>query len=187
MNLEFLPAIILILNSIFAVTIVFFERRNPTAALAWLVVLFSLPSIGFVLYLIFGQNYTRQRMFVIKEQEDRRFLRETFEEQYREFTDRRYRFATPEAEEFRETIVLLLRNNRAFLTEENRIDLYTRGEDGGHATTSTSSTSSSTTTTSGGPSSALSLRRRARVSRSASSSTRWGQGPGAGRGRRSRN
>ncbi|MDD3933774.1 MAG: PLDc N-terminal domain-containing protein, partial [Methanoculleus sp.] len=70
MKLEFLPAIILVLNTVFAVTIVFFERRNPTAALAWLVVLFSLPSVGFVLYLLFGQNYTRQRMFVIKEKED---------------------------------------------------------------------------------------------------------------------
>ncbi|WP_292392545.1 cardiolipin synthase [Methanoculleus sp. UBA303] len=129
MNLEFLPAIILILNSIFAVTVVFFERRNPTAALAWLVVLFSLPSVGFVLYLLFGQNYTRQRMFVIKEKEDRRFLREAFEEQHREFTGRRYRFTTSEAAEFRDTIVLLLRNNRAFLTEENRVDIYTRGDE----------------------------------------------------------
>jgi cardiolipin synthase len=128
-NLEFLPAIILILNSIFAVTVVFFERRNPTAALAWLVVLFSLPSVGFVLYLLFGQNYTRQRMFVIKEKEDRRFLREAFEEQHREFTGRRYRFTTSEAAEFRDTIVLLLRNNRAFLTEENRVDIYTRGDE----------------------------------------------------------
>ena len=129
MKLEFLPAIILVLNTVFAVTIVFFERRNPTAALAWLVVLFSLPSVGFVLYLLFGQNYTRQRMFVIKEKEDRRFLLEAFEEQHREFTGRRYRFTTSEAAEFRDTIVLLLRNNRAFLTEENRVDLYTRGDE----------------------------------------------------------
>ncbi|MCK9276849.1 MAG: cardiolipin synthase [Methanoculleus sp.] len=129
MNLEFLPAIILILNSIFAVTVVFFERRNPTAALAWLVVLFSLPSVGFVLYLLFGQNYTRQRMFVIKEKEDQRFLREAFEEQHREFTGRRYRFTTPEAAEFRDTIVLLLQNNRAFLTEKNRVDISTRGDE----------------------------------------------------------
>ena len=41
MHLEFLPVVILVLNTVFAVTIVFFERRNPTAALAWLVVLFT--------------------------------------------------------------------------------------------------------------------------------------------------
>jgi len=129
MALEIILAIILVLNVIFAVTIVFFERRNPTAALAWLVVLFSLPSIGFVLYLLFGQNYTRQKMFVVKREEDRRFLQEVFLEQYREFADPHYRFSTPEAEEFRETIFLLLQNNRAFLTGGNRVDLYTRGKD----------------------------------------------------------
>ncbi len=129
MELEISIAVILILNVIFAVTIVFFERRNPTAAMAWLMVLFLLPPVGFFLYLLFGQNYTRQRMFVVKEREDRRFLREVFEEQHREFADPRYRFTTPEATAFRETIVLLLRNNRAFLTEKNRVDVYTRGED----------------------------------------------------------
>ncbi|WP_342771738.1 PLDc N-terminal domain-containing protein, partial [Methanoculleus sp. UBA300] len=57
MELEISIAVILILNVIFAVTIVFFERRNPTAAMAWLMVLFLLPPVGFFLYLLFGQNY----------------------------------------------------------------------------------------------------------------------------------
>jgi len=129
MELELSIGFILALNVIFAVTIVFFERRNPTSTTAWLMVLFFLPPVGFVLYLLFGQNYTRQRMFVIKEYEDRCFLQETFEEQHRALADNRHRFTTPEAEEFRDTIFLLLRNNRACLTEGNRVDIYTRGED----------------------------------------------------------
>lgn len=129
MELEFLLSIILILNVVFAVIIVFFERRNPTAAMAWLMVLFFLPPIGFFLYLLLGQNYTRQRMFVVKREEDRRFLREVFEEQYNELADRRCRLTTPEAEEFRETIFLLLQNNRAFLTEKNLVDVSTVGEE----------------------------------------------------------
>ncbi len=129
MELELLLSVILVLNGIFAVTVVFFERRSPTATMAWLMVLFFLPAVGFALYLIFGQNYTRQRMFVVKEQEDRSFLREIFEVQYRALTGGSHRFATPEAKEFRDAIFLLLRNNRAYLTEENRVDLYTRGED----------------------------------------------------------
>ena len=129
MAFEIVFALILVLNIVFAITIVFFERRNPTAAMAWLMILFFLPPLGFALYLIFGQNYTREKMFVVKGEEDRRFLQEVFLAQYREFADSRYRFSTPEAKEFRETIFLLLKNNRAFLTEKNRIDLYTRGED----------------------------------------------------------
>ncbi len=129
MGLEFLPVIILALNVIFAVTIVFFERRNPTATTAWLVVLFLLPPVGFALYLFFGQNYTRQRMFVVKEHEERCFLEGTFEEQHRALAGNHHRFTTPAAEEFRDAISLLLRNNRAYLTEGNRVDVYTRGED----------------------------------------------------------
>ncbi|KLK88624.1 phospholipase D [Methanoculleus sediminis] len=121
--------VILALNVVFAVTIVFFERRNPTATTAWLIVLFLLPPVGFALYVFFGQNYTRQRMFVVKEHEDRCFLQETFEEQHRALASNHHRFATPEAEEYRDAIFLLLQNNRAYLTEGNRVDVYTRGED----------------------------------------------------------
>ncbi len=124
-----LLTIVLVLNIIFAITVVFFERRNPTAAMAWLMVLFLLPPIGFLFYLIFGQNYTRQRMFVIKEEEDRQYLQETLLGQYRELSERTYRFTTPEAAEFRETISLFLKNNRAHLTGRNKVDLYTRGEE----------------------------------------------------------
>ncbi|BBL66971.1 cardiolipin synthase [Methanoculleus chikugoensis] len=128
-ELLLLIGVVLALNVVFAVTIVFFERRNPTATTAWLVVLFLLPPVGFALYLFFGQNYTRQRMFVVKEHEDRCFLQETFEEQHRALAGNHHRFATPAAEEFRDAIFLLLRNNRAYLTEGNRVDVYTRGED----------------------------------------------------------
>lgn len=128
MRLEFLLAVILALNVVFAVTIVFFERRNPTATTAWLVVLFLLPPVGFALYLFFGQNYTRQRMFVVKEHDDRRLLQEIFERQHRSLAARHHPFTTPVAEEFRDTIFLLLQNNQAYLTEGNCVDVYTRGE-----------------------------------------------------------
>ncbi len=127
-ELEIILGIILVLNTLFAVVIVFFERKNPTAALAWLMVLFFLPPIGFALYLIFGQNFTRQKMFAVKEEEDR-YLRAIFEEQHRDLVDRTYRFANPDAEPYRDTIFALLQNNRAFLTEKNRVDLYTDGKE----------------------------------------------------------
>nr|WP_300998837.1 cardiolipin synthase [Methanoculleus sp.] len=41
----------------------------------------------------------------------------------------RWPATTPEAEEFRDGIFLLLRNNRACLTEGNRVDIYIRGKD----------------------------------------------------------
>ena len=127
MGPEFLLAVILVINVVFAVIIVFYERRNPIAAVAWLMALFLIPPIGFVLYLFFGQNYTRRRICAMMEGRD--LLRDLLLAQERTFSDPRHRFTRPEADEFRETILLLLRNDRACLTEKNHLDLYTRGED----------------------------------------------------------
>lgn len=79
----FVAGVIYLLNTIFAVIVLFFERRNPTATLAWLMVLFFLPLIGFVLYLFLGQNYTRQRLFTLKAKDDAA-LRSIFEEQHQQ-------------------------------------------------------------------------------------------------------
>jgi cardiolipin synthase A/B len=128
MDLSLIFGVILLLNIFFGVSVVFFERKSPTSVLAWLMVLFFLPAIGFLLYLLFGQNYTRTRMFALKERGDRR-LRALFEEQHGELADSRFRFDNPDAEAYRDTIFALLRNNRAFLTEKNRVDLYTDGRE----------------------------------------------------------
>ncbi len=55
---------------------------------AGLTVLFFLPPVGFVLYLLFGQNYARQRMFAIEEREGPGVFREIFEENHTVSTGR---------------------------------------------------------------------------------------------------
>jgi cardiolipin synthase len=55
--------IILISDLLFAITIVFFEGKNPAAVWAWLLVLFFLPVAGFVLWVFLGQNYRKKRCF----------------------------------------------------------------------------------------------------------------------------
>ncbi|WP_250987506.1 cardiolipin synthase [Methanoculleus oceani] len=128
MDWSFVVGIIYLLNTIFAVVVIFFERRNPTATLAWLMVLFFLPLIGFVLYLFLGQNYTRQRLFTLKEKDDAT-LGSIFEEQHRRLLEGQYWLSNPEAEQYRDVILALLRSNRALLTQDNRIEIYTDGKE----------------------------------------------------------
>ena len=61
---------IFVINAIFAVMILFFQRKNPRAIWAWLLLLFALPGIGIVIYLLFGtepvherSRYTEPRLF----------------------------------------------------------------------------------------------------------------------------
>ena len=64
---------ILISDLAFAISIVFFERKNPADVWAWLLVLFFLPVLGFILYLFLGQNYRKKKMFQLKQDEDTAF------------------------------------------------------------------------------------------------------------------
>jgi len=128
MDWSFIASIIYILNTFLVIIVIFFERKNPTTTLAWMMVLFFLPLIGFVLYLFLGQNYTRQRLFALKEKDDAT-LKSFFEEQHRKLLEGQYRFSNPEAEQYRDVILTLLQNNHAFLTGDNRIEIYTDGKE----------------------------------------------------------
>ena len=56
-----------VINIVFSVLIIFFQRRNPTTVWAWLLLLNFIPVLGFVLYLVLGQNFHKERMFKMKE------------------------------------------------------------------------------------------------------------------------
>lgn len=55
---------ILWINILFAILLVFFERRNPTTTWLWLMVLAFLPGIGFILYLFIGQDMSKKDLQV---------------------------------------------------------------------------------------------------------------------------
>ena len=55
-----------VINIIFSLIIIFFRRRNPTTVWAWLLLLYFVPILGFVLYLLLGQDFRKERMFKMK-------------------------------------------------------------------------------------------------------------------------
>ena len=52
-----------IINIIFSLLIIFFQRRNPTTVWAWLLLLYFLPVIGFVLFLVLALNFHKDWLF----------------------------------------------------------------------------------------------------------------------------
>lgn len=71
-----MPSIILtaiiIANMFFALVIVFVERKQPLAALVWLLLLLFLPVAGFLFYMFFGQKLLTKRKFRLKREDDMR-------------------------------------------------------------------------------------------------------------------
>ena len=62
--------IITFINLLLGVAIVFFERKSPKSVWAWLLLLYFLPVVGFVFYLLLGADMKKRKMFRIKEVED---------------------------------------------------------------------------------------------------------------------
>ncbi|RQD75696.1 MAG: cardiolipin synthase, partial [Halanaerobium sp. MSAO_Bac5] len=64
MNLfTYLPTAIIILNIIFIILLIFFERRDPTATWGWLLILTLIPVLGFILYLFLGLTPKKRKTF----------------------------------------------------------------------------------------------------------------------------
>lgn len=114
------------LNLALASAIIFLERRDPSATWAWLMVLFFLPFLGFILYLVFGQNLSRQRLF---DWEDKKKIgiEEQISHQKRAIERSIYPFANPHTKENTKLIYMLLSYNDAVLSEDNHVYIYTDG------------------------------------------------------------
>ena len=61
--------IIYVLNAAIAFGLIFFDDKSPTATMAWIMILFLMPVVGLVLYLILSQNIARQQIFRMTEDE----------------------------------------------------------------------------------------------------------------------
>ncbi|MBM7649417.1 cardiolipin synthase [Bacillus ectoiniformans] len=116
------------LNLSFSAVVIFLERRDAAATWAWLMVLFFIPVLGFILYLIFGQNLSRRRLFDWEEKVkigiESRIL-----EQKHEIKNGLYPFQSKDTERHKDTVYMLLRHNDAVLTEDNDLQIFTDGEE----------------------------------------------------------
>ena len=94
---------LLAVNILFSLLIVFFQRRNPTTVWAWLLLLYFIPVLGFVLYLILGQNFHKDRMFKMKEIEGE--LKYAVRRQEESIYRRKLKLRDPEQERFKSLIL----------------------------------------------------------------------------------
>lgn len=56
-------SLFILINVICVFSLIFIERRDPPTTWAWLLILILLPVVGFILYLCFGQNLSREKLF----------------------------------------------------------------------------------------------------------------------------
>ena len=117
---------ILFINIIFSILIIFFQRRNPATVWAWLLLLYFMPVSGFVLYLVFGQNFRKGRMFRAKEVDGE--LKYAALKQGDSICKEKLRLCSPELDRFKRLMLYNLDEGKAVLTDNNDIQVYTDGE-----------------------------------------------------------
>lgn len=123
-----LLGILTVLNIILAGIVVFLERRNVSATWAWLMVLIFIPVLGFLLYIIFGQNMSRRRIFKWDKHEHTYIQRAVFA-QMKLIEENQSEFRNPVIQNYNDLIFLHLNNNEALYTENNSVQIFTDGHD----------------------------------------------------------
>ena len=125
-NIPYLVTILGGINILIALAIIFLERKNPSASLAWIMILFLLPVVGIVLYLFLSQNISRQKIFRLSKYEEES-IRGALARQMKEIDDNEFVFSTAEAKLWKDMIKLNQTYAKAFLTQDNRIFMMTDG------------------------------------------------------------
>ena len=120
--------IIYILNFFAAIFIIFAERKRPSSTLAWIMILFILPGLGLVCYVILSQLLARRRLGRLSSSmhmKDNPFLLD----QKRHMQQGDFKFVNSQAAKWSQAIRFNQEYAGAYLTQNNDISLFTKGQE----------------------------------------------------------
>ncbi|GGK06251.1 major cardiolipin synthase ClsA [Lentibacillus kapialis] len=120
--------ILFFVNIIFALAIIFFERQHPSTTWAWLMVLVFLPIVGFILYLIFNQNFSKKKMFYWADRE-KIGIKEKIAEQIETIKNGSFPFKSANSAAYKDNIYMHLVNDESLFTQDNAVAIYTDGRE----------------------------------------------------------
>lgn len=116
------------LNILFGIVIVFFERRNPKSTWLWIMVLALLPGLGFILYLFLGQDLSKKKIFKNRIEDDG-CIRDMAVIQKNKIAKDSFFYDDPNFHEYEDLIMMHLKSNDAFFSQDNSVDIFFAGED----------------------------------------------------------
>lgn len=115
--------IIIVINIVVSFSLVFIERRDPTTTWAWLLIMIMLPGVGFGLYLLIGQNLSKEKIFKVKTVKDEEKKREQLNNFYKDEEGKH------DSGEYSDLRIMNYNHGGSKYTTENKIDIYYDGED----------------------------------------------------------
>lgn len=110
-----------------AVVVILHDLRDPVKALSWILVITLVPVLGLIMYVVFGRDYRKEKIFNRKEIEDLKQMEGLCGKQLRELVDPQIQHIEP-IEANKDIITLLLNNNKALLTVRNKVKILNDGK-----------------------------------------------------------
>ncbi len=123
-----LTFLIITLNILFAMMIIFLERKDASSTWAWILVLFFLPVAGFVLYLLLGRKLRRKHLFRWEGRKDIG-IDKLINYQIDALKEGKLEFRDHHVENFQDLIYMNLTTNYAVLTQDNALVIYDDGNE----------------------------------------------------------
>jgi cardiolipin synthase len=124
-----LISLVMISNLIFAIIMIFKERRDVGATWAWLLVLFFVPVLGFILYILLGMQSLKREQLFQWEDLDKVGIGEVYNNQLAQLESGQFQFRNEAEKKHQDLIYMLLKNNYAILTENNAVEIITDGRE----------------------------------------------------------
>lgn len=125
LDLDILLTIFLIINTLLAFSIVFLEYQTTNSSWAWILVLFLVPYLGFILYLMLGRPIYREKIFPFSDEEkisyQESLLKRTTPYEVTKEEQTIYKH--------RNLIELNYETDKAFLSKNNRVQIITDGKE----------------------------------------------------------
>ena len=126
LNLSTIPIIVYAVSFVIALAIIFLERKNPSATLAWIMVLFMLPGFGILLYLMFSQNISRMRIYRLTNNEYFQ-IAGALRKQIYSIKNKEFEFLNNESKKWQDMILMHQTYSNAFFTQDNHLSIFTDG------------------------------------------------------------
>ena len=136
--LSILTDVLIILNILFTVIIVFYERKSPGSTWAWLMVTLAIPYFGFILYLLFGREGRKTVLFASKARKDDTIVEEIratelegllYRNKQAEIFEHKNVLGIFGAEKLNDLVHLNFTAGHAPLTNHNEIEMFFNGEE----------------------------------------------------------
>ena len=126
-SISFIFSHLLIINVLLSIVVVFFQRRNPKSVWAWLLILYFIPVLGFVFYLLIGADMHKRKMFRTKEIEDR--LANAIRRQELMIRSQELKQKHPGVTDYSDLVMYHLHTTSAMLADDNNVEFFVNGED----------------------------------------------------------